>query len=430
MQNKVLKTAQKYNMIQKGDKICVALSGGADSVALLHVLYTLKSEFNLSLSALHINHMLRGEESDRDERFAVELCRSLDIDIIVKTVDVNALCAKSGESVELAARNARYELFSQLSDCKIATAHTATDNAETVLINLTRGTALKGLCGIPPVRDNIIRPLIDCTREDVEKYCADSGLSFVTDSTNLKSDYTRNQIRHNVTPVLRNINMSFDKTVRRSCQNIMYDADYLYDVSNDLYLKCKKNNGVHLHKDIHRAISSRVISRLIYDVTGKSADSFHINEICSALGTHKKIELFSGYSALVKKYFVNIEKSGEKFVKEFSVSQQTLDIKDFRNLSNVNNLLLNNAIDCDKICGEVRLRTRKAGDSIKLFGRNATKDLRKLYNEYKIPLTYRENLPVAADDDGAVWVCGIGVSHRVSIDKNTKTVLLFDYKIK
>lgn len=430
MQNKVLKTVQKYNMIQKGDKICVALSGGADSVALLHVLYSLKDELDFSLSALHINHMLRGEESDRDERFAIEICDLLGVEITVKTVNVNALCEKSGESVELTARNARYEMFSQFTGFKIATAHTATDNVETVLINLTRGTALKGLCGIPPIRDNIVRPLIDCTREEVEDYCAQNGLSFVTDSTNLSDDYTRNLIRHNVTPVLRNINPSFSKTVRRSCENIAFDADFLSKVADELYCKNKNENSVSLPPDTHRAISSRVIGKLIFDVTGKNADSLHINEVCGVLGKNKKIELFAGYSATVKKCVVTIEKSADQPAKEFYVSKQTLAIKDFKNLSNVNNLLLKNAIDCDKICGEIILRTRKTGDSIKLCGRNGTKDLRKLYNECKIPLIQRKNLPVAADDGGVVWVCGVGVSERVCVDKNTKTVLLFEHNMK
>ena len=430
MQNKVLKTVQKYNMIQKGDKICVALSGGADSVALLHVLYSLKDELDFSLSALHINHMLRGEESDRDERFAIEICDLLGVEITVKTVNVNALCEKSGESVELTARNARYEMFSQFTGFKIATAHTATDNVETVLINLTRGTALKGLCGIPPIRDNIVRPLIDCTREEVEDYCAQNGLSFVTDSTNLSDDYTRNLIRHNVTPVLRNINPSFSKTVRRSCENIAFDADFLSKVADELYCKNKNENSVSLPPDTHRAISSRVIGKLIFDVTGKNADSLHINEVCGVLGKNKKIELFAGYSATVKKCVVTIEKSADQPAKEFYVSKQTLAIKDFKNLSNVNNLLLKSAIDCDKICGEIILRTRKTGDSIKLCGRNGTKDLRKLYNECKIPLTQRKNLPVAADDGGVVWVCGVGVSERVCVDKNTKTVLLFEHNMK
>ncbi|MEE1277876.1 MAG: tRNA lysidine(34) synthetase TilS [Acutalibacteraceae bacterium] len=417
-------------MIQKGDKICVALSGGADSVALLHVLYSLKDELDFSLSALHINHMLRGEESDRDERFAIEICDLLGVEITVKTVNVNALCEKSGESVELTARNARYEMFSQFTGFKIATAHTATDNVETVLINLTRGTALKGLCGIPPIRDNIVRPLIDCTREEVEDYCAQNGLSFVTDSTNLSDDYTRNLIRHNVTPVLRNINPSFSKTVRRSCENIAFDADFLSKVADELYCKNKNENSVSLPPDTHRAISSRVIGKLIFDVTGKNADSLHINEVCGVLGKNKKIELFAGYSATVKKCVVTIEKSADQPAKEFYVSKQTLAIKDFKNLSNVNNLLLKSAIDCDKICGEIILRTRKTGDSIKLCGRNGTKDLRKLYNECKIPLTQRKNLPVAADDGGVVWVCGVGVSERVCVDKNTKTVLLFEHNMK
>ena len=229
---------------------------------------------------------------------------------------------------------------------------------------------------------------------------------------------------------MRNINPSFSKTVRRSCENIAFDADFLSNVADELYCKNKNENSVSLPPDTHRAISSRVIGKLIFDVTGKNADSLHINEVCGVLGKNKKIELFAGYSATVKKCVVTIEKSADQPAKEFYVSKQTLAIKDFKNLSNVNNLLLKNAIDCDKICGEIILRTRKTGDSIKLCGRNGTKDLRKLYNECKIPLTQRKNLPVAADDGGVVWVCGVGVSERVCVDKNTKTVLLFEHNMK
>lgn len=430
MLNKVLKTLNKYSMIQNGDKICVALSGGADSVALLHLLHRLKADFNIELSAVHINHSLRGEESDRDEEFVTRLCQRMNVTLKVEKIDVKALADKNNESIELAARKARYEVFSGLDGTKIATAHTATDNAETVLINLTRGTSLKGLCGIPAVRDNIIRPLINCTRQEIEEYCAAENLSFVTDSSNLSDDYTRNQIRHNVTPHLRNINMAFDRTVRRSCENVAYDADFLFGFCDELYSKHRKDNSLILPRDMHRALTSRLVFRLISDVTGASADSLHISEICDAIGTRKRVELFSGFSAVVNGNKISVLNDDNSVCKEYSLTQKIISREEFDKKCKINNLLLKSAVDYDKICGVVSIRTRNPGDGIKLPGRNGTKNLRKLYNELKIPVSDRENNPVAADDSGVIWVFGVGASERVSINKNTENVLLFECEIK
>ena len=209
MRNKVIKTIEKYNLINNGDNIIVALSGGADSVSLLYVLISLKEQYNLTVSAAHLNHQLRGEESVRDYNFVKNLCNSLDIKLFYKEVDINALSKETKESTELCGRNARYDFFQQLSNehnAKIATAHTASDNLETVIYNIARGTSINGLKGIVPKRNYIIRPLINVNREDVENFCTENSISYVNDSTNFLDDYTRNKIRHNVIPVLKNIN--------------------------------------------------------------------------------------------------------------------------------------------------------------------------------------------------------------------------------
>lgn len=429
MIKKVLRAIKQYNMINGGDKICVALSGGADSVALLHVLSALRGELQIEVTAAHLNHCLRGAESDRDERFVRELCEKLGVTLYVGSADVNALSAKSGESCELAARKARYAFLESVAAAKVATAHTASDNTETFIINATRGTALKGLCGIPAVRGIFIRPLLYCTRSDIEKYCKDNSLPFVTDSTNLSDDYTRNRIRHSVVPVLKGVNGSLDLTVRRVCDNLAVDSDFLEKETDRLYCECKNGNTLTVKADTHKAIATRMIARLISDVCGKPADSLHILDIFGALGTKKRTELFAGFYVLTDGRKITVLRTGNSQKTRYNVKTEVLSRECFDKTLKINKLLLKNAIDCDKIADVLNIRTRLPEDTFRQKGRNVTKNLRKLYNECKIPTDVREVLPVAADGDGIVWVCGIGVAERVCVDKSTKNVLVFDYEI-
>ena len=201
---KVLFAVKSHNMIKKGDKIVAALSGGADSVTLLHCLNSIKEELGFELSACHVNHNLRGEDSDKDQAFAQALCENMNIPLKVFSINV-AKAMEKHTSVEETARALRYKAFSEESErlgAKVATAHNSCDNTETVFLNLLRGTGLKGLCGIPPVRDYLIRPLILCTREEIEAYCDENSLRYVTDKTNFSTEYTRNKIRLELLPKL------------------------------------------------------------------------------------------------------------------------------------------------------------------------------------------------------------------------------------
>ncbi len=242
MKDKVKNAVLKFGMIKERPcKITVALSGGADSVALLYSLWFLKDELQIELSACHVNHNLRGDESDGDEMFVRRMCRLLDIPLYVRNIKVLDYVSKH-ESVELVARKIRYDFFSELgADRLIATAHTASDNCETVLINLIRGTALSGMCGIPPKRDNIIRPLIDCTREDIENFCKEYSLPYVTDSTNLSTDYTRNKLRINIIPELKKINPSLVASIGRMSQSVALDDLYLDDIAKRELEKARKD---------------------------------------------------------------------------------------------------------------------------------------------------------------------------------------------
>ncbi len=428
MINKVLSTVRQYNMIENGDRVCVALSGGADSVALLHILLSLKDSLGITVCAAHLNHLLRGDESFRDEQFVRDLCDKLNVELIVGRQDVAAVADESGESIELAARKVRYDFFKQSFEGKIATAHTASDNAETVLINMTRGTGIKGMCGIPAVRDSYIRPLIGCDRREIENYCILHSLEFVTDSSNLTDDYTRNKLRHNVIPILRDINPSFDATARRMCETLCDDSDFLEKYADELYNAHKKDGGIVIEENIHKAISARLILRFVREFTGRLPDNMHTNEILSSLGSNKQLELFGGYFAVIRGRQVFLRRSDRESIK-YTVNTTIVSRENFDTMLKINKLLLNNAVDCDKISGVLQIRARSEGDLIKLRGRGCTKSLRKLYNECHIPVENREILPVAADDCGVIWVCGIGVDQRICVDGDTKKVLVFNYDI-
>lgn len=241
--DKIAAACDDYKMLERGDEVVAALSGGADSVSLVFALRELSQRLGIRLSACHLNHHIRGEESDRDMRFCEELCGRLGVELIVREADVPSLRQKH-ESMEECARRVRYEFFADVSaGKKLATAHNSNDCAETVLHNMMRGTGLKGLCGVPAVRGNIIRPLIYCTRSDVEEYCRSNNLTWVTDSTNLDTDYTRNRIRRFILPEMLKINESLFTVMNRMERSLRSDSDFLEELARQKLEEAKCTGG-------------------------------------------------------------------------------------------------------------------------------------------------------------------------------------------
>lgn len=203
-------TVREYRMLAPGDRVLCGLSGGADSVALLHLLLMLGREYPFEVLAVHVHHGIRGAEADRDEAFCKQLCRESGVSLFCEHADAPGYAAESGKNLEEAARCLRYAIFRKI--CaeagidRIALAHHADDNLETVLLNLTRGSGLAGIRGIPPVRGSIIRPLLACKKADIAGYCEENGLSYVTDSTNADPSYARNFIRSSIVPLLERLN--------------------------------------------------------------------------------------------------------------------------------------------------------------------------------------------------------------------------------
>lgn len=426
MENSVLKAIEDFSLLDGSKSITVALSGGADSMALLYVLHSLKDELEIELSAAHLNHMIRGEEAFRDEEFVKEQCEILGVPLYTERIDVPKIAAFKKISTELAAREARYEFLKRVSKGSVATAHTASDNLETIIYNLTRGTALKGLCGIPPKRDRFIRPLILSTRAQIEEYCEQNNIPFVTDSTNLTDEYTRNNIRHNVIPVLKGINPSVEKAAIRTATALSEDDAFLEELAQKFICDNAANGGLKVSNMPSSAVFKRAIKQFAnMENSELSLDSYHIGEIIKISEKGGKTSLPLSMLAIVENGILRFLKEGETDLqKQFYVETQVKANDLFNNGEKINNLLLNNLLDCDKIMGKSVLRTRQSGDKIRLSGRNCTKTLTKLMSELNIPINERDKLPLIADDNGVIWIYGIGVAARCAVTKKTKQIMI------
>jgi len=433
---KVKNAISMYDMISNGDSIYVGLSGGADSVSLLIALNELKEVYNISVYAIHINHQLRGDESFRDENFCIDICNQLNIPLYVERIDVLSYCNQHKASLEEGARTLRYDALQKFSNGKIATAHTLSDNCETILYNLTRGAGLKGLMGIPPIRDNIIRPLILCTRQDVESYLNSKSINFVTDSSNLSDDYTRNKIRHNVIPVLKGINPKFEKKVLDSVLVLSEDNDFIDSISNELYEKNISSDGKTLNADLrkqHIAIRHRCITRFFKD-NSLSYSRERILSIDDIILNDGKINISNDVYFISKMGIISIVSILKKCTKDTpicidlvingrcTIFNKSIETTIVKNIAFINRKLTNYILDYDKIQGKAQLRGRKFGDKIQLKNRDFTSSVKKLINE-SVPKDCRDTLCFISDEVGLIFMERFGISQRVACDKNTTNYL-------
>lgn len=429
---KVTNAIESYSMPVRSRRVVVALSGGADSMALLYVLNSLKADYAIILEACHVNHGIRGETADRDERFVCSVCEKLGIKLHLLRSDVPALAKEKGIGLEECGRQVRYGFFESLGDCLIATAHTLSDRCETLLLNEIRGTSLKGLCSIPAVRGNIIRPLIDCTRDDIEAYCAENGIEFVTDETNFDSVYSRNRIRLNVIPEFKKINPSFEKAAARLIATANEDESYFEEVTHSAVLQAKNENGYNAAfiNELHPAVRKRVLTDIIRKATGITPELVHLKLVESIL-EGGKTEIIGNTVICVKDGVVYInppEDDMGEWEYDFSRLSATLPFgKVEAEIFNKNDLppkhiVHNKVLDCDSIVGRCVVRNRRAGDKMRLAGSSCTKTLKKLFNEKH--LGGRNNLLILADELGILWVQGLGCDNRAKITKDTKKFLV------
>lgn len=472
MLNKVQTYIEELNMISEGDRIVIGVSGGADSVCLFHVLLKLAKKLKLTLFVVHINHGIRGEEADEDEAYVKELCDTNGISFTVVKEDVPKIAKEQGLTEEEAGRKVRYEAFYKCFEenrCnKIAIAHNRNDNAETFLFHLFRGSGIKGLTGIPPIRDEIIRPLLCISRQEIEEYLKENNIRFCTDRTNLTLDYSRNKIRHHI------INFAKEEINSNAVGHIVNAAGHLEEINRYLEKNIKiaydrvvtpysevENYEINTEKFnqeeliIQRGIIRLVIYELAHQL--KDVEALHINLVLALKDKEvgKSLDLPYGIVAVRKYHSIRMstrqEQANESCEgnrgisnngKSLELTEPSFEIKapgDYY-LPQLNSVLHVNILnyeknmlipkncctkwfDYDKIKNTVLIRNRQEGDFLQIDSKGSRKKIKSLFIDDKVPREERDLLPLLADESHIMWVVGGRMSEAYKITQDTKLIL-------
>lgn len=454
MLNKVKETIKKHNMLAMGDRIVVAVSGGADSVALLKALSIISSEYNLFIVAAHFNHGLRGEESDSDESFVENLSKSMGVVFESGYVDIPSLIKKKGGSTETICRNERYKFLRNMQKKhkadKIALGHNLDDQAETVVMKFLRGSGMKGLRGILPMRDEIyIRPLISITRKKILNFLKKEEIKHVTDSSNIEDTYLRNRIRNRLIPELReNYNPGLVENLGHMANIIRTEDDYIkttveeilesWDINrNEGEIRIKIPELVKLHK----AIQWRIIKTLLqnYSPSKKGVGYIHVKSVMDLVdGDNPSGTLNLPFYLEVRREYDLIIVSEKKPHKngEFcydieipgTVAIKELDIKvNFHLIDKISSTNFNESstvfMDYDQISFPLVIRNVKSGERIQPFGMNGTKKLKSFFIDEKIPKNRRREIPLLVDQKSVLWIMGMRLCERAKITDKTRSIV-------
>ncbi|HUV06036.1 MAG TPA: tRNA lysidine(34) synthetase TilS [Armatimonadota bacterium] len=447
----MLSTIRRFSMVEKGEKVLVAVSGGPDSVALLHALWSVRNELGISLHVAHLNHSFRGRESDLDAEYVCGLAANLSLDWTVEKIDVPQIQRSLRLSPEEAARLVRYEFLERVAADvhadRIALAHTADDQVETVLLNVLRGTGVDGLSGMPPVRGKIIRPLISIRRSEVEDYVERNSLHPRVDATNLLPMYTRNRLRLELLPLLRReFNPEIDAALLRLMELAREDTAYLNMGSKEALgrLTISREEGA-ISLDLSGllscplAIRRRLIREAVRTVRGELADVgfTHVEELLRLLGTGSDFKyelpggtfvertrqalafLFSRPLELPIIYCYELAVPGETRVPEIEATLEAevglTPVEPFRPPGSMEVVL-----DGESIVGKLRVRNWQPGDRIRPLGLRGSKKVQDIFVDAKIPRAARHRVPLIADDEKVVWVAGLALSELVKVTGATR----------
>lgn len=403
----------------EGIVLC-AVSGGADSMYLLCRL----RELGYAVAAAHYNHGLRGAESDRDEEFVRSFCRTHDIPFQCGRGDVRAYAGENHLSEEEAARELRYLFLERAREsvnaAVIATAHNGDDNAETMILNLLRGTGLRGVAGIPPVRGHIVRPMLEVTREEVEAYLAERNIPHVEDSTNGLDVYTRNRLRHEVMPVLKALNPSFVQTAGRTAALLRRDSDYLDRQAADFIKAHGAKNSLPV-KEL-KALPEPVKSRVVRRMGGNRLSAVQTGSILALQpgGVADVAGMRVGRTRERLVFDVRAKKPlPERELREgewIPVPEAGITVRLGRGerTESVHRPFTTFFFSCETIYGKITVGPRREGDRFRPAGRGCTKTLKQLFMELDIPVWERENIPVLRDERGILFVLGIGPDERIN----------------
>ena len=417
---KVIQYINEKHLFHRSDKILVALSGGADSVALLRVL--LLEGYNCV--AAHCNFHLRGEESDRDEEFVQNLCRGLDVPLQVIHFDTNGYASRKRISIEMAARELRYEWFEQvrlqIGASVIAVAHHRDDSVETFLLNLVRGTGINGLKGIAAVNGKVVRPLLDVSRDDILAFLADLKQDYVTDSTNLEDEYLRNKLRLNIIPLLKEINPSVCESITETARRLS-DVEAVYRRSiQTVCTEVTEREGKFSISRITKAVAPLAVLFELLHPYGFHA--VQLKNIYRSLGTESgKLFYSENYVLLRDRDYLFLKRREEsKEDQSYTLHQEICQIEDGFEVSRNPELA---CLDADTVKEPLVLRRWQSGDKFVPFGMHSFKKVRDYLRDRKYSLFEKENQYVVCSGENIVWLVNERTDNRFRVTEKTQRVL-------
>ena len=453
MQNYVRDAIQENHLLTKGDRCIIAVSGGADSMGLLHALIRLNGIFKVSYRVVHVHHGLRGTEADRDANFVRSTCERYNIPCKIIPVKVSEFAAEHKLSTEEAARYLRYQALEteagrwEMEDdtqkqVKIAVAHNKEDNAETILMQMARGSGLKGVAGMLPIRGRIIRPLLNVSRKDIEAYLIKEEESWINDSTNAESDYTRNRIRHDILPLfISEVNAASVDNITRAGRLAGLADQYLAKCAEEILKPLSEpyKNGYKIpvkeFKKQDYIIRNYMIRKLLSEVNRsmKNITARHIEDIAELANMESGKHIDLPYRlvaeriyddiAVYRKESLNAMQSDAEEEKQTYFTFRTFPYRGEK----VPEGKYTKWFDYDKIDDLMDVRFRQPGDTLELKG-VGTKALRTYMTDAKIPQEERDNIPVIAAGSNVMWLVGYRISERYKVDKNTQIVMEIKYE--
>lgn len=467
----VRKDIERENLLYPGARIIVGVSGGADSVCLLKVLLELKKDYGTELMAVHVNHGLRGEEAYRDQEFVENLCREWSVPVKAYFVNIRRLSEKLGISEEEAGRTARYRIMETVLRKTgfdlIAVAHNMQDQAETVMMNILRGAGIDGLCGIPVKRGRIIRPLLNVSRCEIERYLRENNISFCTDSTNKGVEYTRNRIRNELFPRIEELfGVDPVNQLVRLSKSASGDRDYLEEAARRLYSEAviTDSDEIVLSTVILRSLPDAMLKRIIriawerINNSRKNLEAVHADQVmvlCRNNLTGKEIHLPGGFSANISYDRLILKKRGKNIFRPFSypvkpggrtVVGEANGALDSRVLTReefmekgwyVKNKESSNVqfFDLDRLGNDVVIRSRREGDRIRPYSGKAgakgftagEKKLKEFFIDKKVPAEERDRIPLVASGGRIAWIVGMRTSEEFRVREDTKNILMLKW---
>ncbi len=460
MEQMVYNTIKQYNLINLNDNIIVGVSGGPDSMMLLHVLKGFKEYMNFNIFVAHINHGVRGKDADNDEKFVENICERWNLPFYSKKVNMDEYAKLRKISSEEAGREIRYNFFREIANkignAKIAVAHNKNDQVETAIMRFIRGTGIDGLKGMDYINGDIIRPVLDIERDKIEKYCEENNIEYRTDWTNNKPIYGRNKIRLELIPYIEeNLNNGLINTVYRTTQIMRTDSNFLNECAYRAYKKVLKrelNDNIVLYtdmfNDLHDALKSRIIRICINKIKGniKGLQEKHIRyiiDIANKNTTGNSIDIIKGIKVIVKYQEIVIGKKSVDSLKKNKRFKLRLNngknhIKELDSVieckiisaNKVDIIVKDNFIkyfDYDKINNVLYLRNRNPGDRFNPLGMKGSKKLKDFFIDEKVLREERDTIPLVCDGDNIIWVVGYRISESYKIDSNTKNILMVKY---